>query len=536
LLINFASLSLLEAQNLPGLCATDALHQSLLKNNPTYAKKYAENKQKIYQYLKEQFSQKKPSSNNLSQKGEKDQDKPLYTIPVVIHIIHNDENMIGMGNIPDKDVILGIEDLNKAFRHKAPYDGELGVDVEIEFVLAKQDPEGNPTNGIIRKKSGATNHIYPNTITLARLSSWDSKRYLNIWLVSTIRNPSDNLEYGGYAYFSSSHGEFTDGVVCVARAFGSGVPFSTLQIHEVGHYFDLHHTFNGGCINKNCLNDGDMVCDTPPHTPSFQDCSASVNTCQTDEDDTSESNPFRPVALGGLGDQNDMHQNYMDYSNVYCKNAFTQGQKERMLATLTGPRASLLNSKGSIPPTILNAEQLQTTISEDNFIVKIDWQFKNPHNYQKFIIQRSSNNENFVEIATITNIMSKQSFQFFDDLGRDKSLLKWYYRIKMVDFVDKLAFSPLVSVEIVPDKPLYIFPQPVKSGENLSIAFYQPNKSKKISIQLLNMWGRQLFNYSYIIYQDVAQYDLITNHLRAGIYILKIFYEDKWIIKRIRID
>src|SRR5690606_7212225 len=73
-------------------------------------------------------------------------------------------------------------------------------------------------------------------------------------------------------------------------------------------------------------------------------CNQTANSCSTDEDDTSVNNPFRPVAMGGLGGQNDMIENYMDYGYQSCQDRFTEGQKDRMRAALTGIRSSLLSS------------------------------------------------------------------------------------------------------------------------------------------------------------------------------------------------
>ena len=54
--------------------------------------------------------------------------------------------------------------------------------------------------------------------------------------------------------------------------------------------------------------------------------------------------------MGGLGDQPDMKENYMDYSRFECYDRFTQGQKERMLSVAETIRSSLLNSPACIDP------------------------------------------------------------------------------------------------------------------------------------------------------------------------------------------
>ncbi|MBK9336161.1 MAG: hypothetical protein IPM98_06075 [Lewinellaceae bacterium] len=115
--------------------------------------------------------------------------------------------------------------------------------------------------------------------------------------------------------------------------------------HEVGHYFSLNHTFEGGCPNGNCLTNGDLVCDTPPKaTPGLTGtCANPGNSCITDEDDTSMSNPYRSVALGGMGDQPDMLANYLDYTGS-CWDSYTQGQKVRMRSSIDAYREEIKNN------------------------------------------------------------------------------------------------------------------------------------------------------------------------------------------------
>ncbi len=77
----------------------------------------------------------------------------VYRIPVV-HVIHNGEAVGSGSNISAVQIQSQIEVLNEDFRRKAGTPGwndhPRGADVRIEFVLAKRDPNGNPTTGIVR--------------------------------------------------------------------------------------------------------------------------------------------------------------------------------------------------------------------------------------------------------------------------------------------------------------------------------------------------------------------------------------------------
>jgi gliding motility-associated-like protein len=287
-----------------------------------------------------------------------------YTIPVVVHIIHNN----GTENISDAQILTGMQQLNDAFNNSGVYNTVLGVSTGIQFCLAKQDEFGNASSGITRTQSTLTDILSPSQdLALKNIIRWDPEKYLNIWVVKEVTSEASGPGVAGYAYFPYSHGTDVDGVVCEANYFGSSSDNSKILIHELGHYLGLYHTFEGACTNTNCLTDGDKVCDTPPDASSSPAlCAAQINTCSNDADDHSVNNPFRPVSLGGLGDQSDMINNYMDYGSTMCQVVFSNGQKERMVTALTTLRASLLESNACID---LCPNPIQISFTPDDTIV-----------------------------------------------------------------------------------------------------------------------------------------------------------------------
>ena len=297
-----------------------------------------------------------------------------YSIPVVVHIIHQN----GSENISDAQVLAGIQHLNDAYANAGVFNTTKGIETGIQFCLAKQDEYGIASSGITRTVSSLTNMLSPSQdLALKNLIRWDPTKYVNIWLVNEITSESSGPSVAGYAYFPSAHGSSVDGVVNEARYFGSSPDNSKIHIHELGHYLGLYHTFEGACTNNDCLTDGDQVCDTPPDASVEPvDCNTPPNSCTTDSDDPSTHNPFRAVSLGGSGDQPDMISNYMDYGYNECRTAITEGQKERMISSLTLIRNSLLQSKGC-KDICTSPIQLSFSVSNTSLLVGTNVQFTN---------------------------------------------------------------------------------------------------------------------------------------------------------------
>ena len=271
--------------------------------------------------------------------------KSAYTIPVVVHIIHQN----GPENLSDTEVNAAISSINEGLSNEGPFEFDGNEVVPIQLCMATRAPDGSPTSGIQRVSSSLTDvEMGVNSGDMKLLSHWDSRSYLNVWLVRSVKSGGSNT-IAGYATLPSSHGAFNDGITMRYDRFS----WTDIQVflHEFGHYMGLYHTFQGGCKNDNCLEDGDKVCDTPPDGSSgIVGCGMRANTCNTDEDDRSTNNPFRPVSQGGLGDQNDPTNNNMDYWVGSCPHYFTSGQVDRMIFFMEEVRKSLETSKGCLMP------------------------------------------------------------------------------------------------------------------------------------------------------------------------------------------
>ncbi len=432
-LLQLLSTSVLTAQSTE--CGTDKLHEDLLLSDSMYKVKFLEKELNYREYMQ-----------SLSE-GENPADSGYFTdvniIPVVVHIIHQGE-AIGVGsNIADSYVFNAIETLNQRFN------GSLGSgpDIGIQFCLVQRDPSGNLTNGIDRLNGNIFENYVDNGINyydgdgcdgasytdIASFCQWDRTKYYNIYVVNTI---DCGTGPAAFAYYPSNYDNESDGTYIRYTSFIAAL--GTTLSHEIGHAFNLPHTFSGDggglyCpIDTNCLLNGDFVCDTPPHKST--DCGL-TNPC-------SDVEPF-----------SNSKNNYMSYCP--SKVLFTEGQKERMLFSLSINSRSTLLSHSWVcdPPTdidlILNTTQNIPFINESCDQIHLIVENNCDSVITSFEIHASSNGTSIYSHNYITNLLPGASMNLSIPItiSADDSIIHVYcFNPNLIGIYDK---DPLNDLEIL---------------------------------------------------------------------------------------
>jgi len=300
-------------------------------------------------YLQKQFAENPGSQQQFiehtiragsGQFGSQDRTDPII-IPVVVHVIHDN----GVGNISYDQIQSGIDQLNEDFSRQNPdtIDTRNTVDapfwpisanIDIQFALAKLDPNGNCTNGVERRNSPAGTYNATDDskhYATGGLDGWDYSMYLNVWVVNTIESDGTGGITLGYAAFPQFAND-DYGLLIRHDSYGTmgtGSGDRTLT-HEIGHCLGLLHTFQGpffgtgtGCHTTDCASNGDFCCDTPPATEAHWSCPPSHNSCTS-----TPTNDFFGF------DAYDQWENYMSYAP--CQNMFSEGQKAIIIGNLNG--------------------------------------------------------------------------------------------------------------------------------------------------------------------------------------------------------
>lgn len=254
--------------------------------------------------------------------------RAVKVLPTVVHVIYGNSTE----NISDARINDFINAINQAFNQqnnqtgvRAQFQGVIG-NPQVQFCLAKTDPNGQPTTGIVRKSTTLASFPQDNTQTgdapIKKLPNgsptWNPEKYVNIWIVD-IGWLANGGGVAGYAYLPNSFsltGSFgyLDGlVVDVNATFNQSLQGDySIGIHELGHYLGLPHPFSNG----SCNTDADGFTDTPKtnsSTPRQGNCNNTVTKC---------SNTVQT-------------ENFMDYA-INCHKMFTL-QQSAFINTVLNP-------------------------------------------------------------------------------------------------------------------------------------------------------------------------------------------------------
>ncbi|HRI00973.1 MAG TPA: zinc-dependent metalloprotease [Saprospiraceae bacterium] len=297
-------------------------------------------------------------------------------IQVVFHVVFLNEDE----NVSAAELYSQLEILNDHFhRRNAKLDihipeefRSVAASPNINFCLAKKDPSGQNTTGVIRVKTNVENTgcrknsktFFAMKTSLGGSDLWDPKRYLNIFV-------AQRKDCGfAQAVFPEQATDEMDGIIIDPKYFGfktDNRPFhlGMTLVHEMGHYLGLKHLATG----NNCNSD-DGINDTPSQVGNYFGCPSYPQfSCNT-------SNQF---------------MNYMSLVDDACMKMFTHGQVERMREVISNQRAGI-----SFPCDTMES------VNTDYFLYG---------NSQQWVIQQRENKEFDGELELYNSLGQKIHFR-----------------------------------------------------------------------------------------------------------------------------
>lgn len=325
---------------------------------------------------------------------------PIFTIPVIVHVIVPNNEAVGtMFNPTDIQIQNWLEDCNKIFattfggNFYAEGSGALdGNVIPFRLALAKRNTSCNNITGVERYYS--TDVLLPNYTTFglntttnpasgpsadvvkAFAPHWSEATFFNIYIISGFDgsfNSGSTGFAGGPTYNNSGYDAFiASRLVSTSNNFNNSI-----LPHEMAHALGINHVFGNydfatyPCpvveTNANCLDVNDNVCDTSPVKPYLNPMP-----------DNTIINPCTNLNFDGT------QYNIMGYNDG---RKFTAGQRERALTMFLTNRESLTRSTVAdnvVGPALqTNACTVTSTIANTN-------QWKGPTLVQVGDIKNSS--------------------------------------------------------------------------------------------------------------------------------------------------
>jgi hypothetical protein len=311
----------------PDRCGSMDLLQQKFKEHPALKARFEAREKQLRQMVAERVQA--GNTGNL-------RDQALLTVPVIFHIV-----LTNPSAVTDAQIKAQMDTLNKDYAGingdtvhiLSAFKSRFGV-ANIQFALATQTPDGEPTTGIERYITTQSDFSVFSTnvkhVSSGGADAWNTDNYLNIWIcqlsggylgLGTFPNDGDSANQGLMIdYRSIPGGSYTN--------YNGG---KTLT-HEIGHYFNLYHTWGddgGACTGTDYVND----------TPNQADYTSG---CPSGE----KTDACSPVSPGVL------YQDYMDYSYDNCLVMFTTEQAARMQAAVSTYRTALFTSPGLQAPVV----------------------------------------------------------------------------------------------------------------------------------------------------------------------------------------
>ncbi len=331
-------------------------------------------------------------------------------------------------------------------------------------------------------------HEIPNTINLFFVNNSTVNGSL-LTSYAKLPNPTSVTKLSSYR------------IVMTALSLGGyGDLKNPVLAHEIGHFFSLHHPFDaiGGKelvkrgTGSNCENTGDLLCDTPAD-PYNEVSNADKLLCELPPNyKDANGDVYKPDLT-----------NIMTYYSNYCKNGFTAGQYERILAGLALRRTSATLGKFDAldtqvtPPTITAINNYEGGVMQ--LFIK-----DNSSNETGFIIERANSVDGeFVAIGGIP----ENATVFTDELVGFDNLTNrtFFYRIRASN--SKTGYSNVFE-KTTRTKYNCIPAVNIKCGETNANMVFRSVKAAGSTLDETYAPCRSVANYSYL---NTKEYAFQTN-------------------------
>ena len=166
--------------------------------------------------------------------------------------------------------------------------------------------------------------------------------------------------------------------------------------------------------------------------------------------------------------------------------------------------------------------------------VSLNWIVIASKEVDRFEVERSTDNRNFIKTGTVTQLVKlneQQSFSFMDDVtGVNKDII--YYRIKVIGKAGEIQYSNILVIRRQQTQTqLTIIPNP--ANDYVSISFFA-QKESEITIRLIDNVGKMVLKQNQQVNKGSNTLQLAgLSKYSNGVYMLQLFVNDEVITQKL---
>jgi len=154
-------------------------------------------------------------------------------------------------------------------------------------------------------------------------------------------------------------------------------------------------------------------------------------------------------------------------------------------------------------------------------VVYIDWATATETNNAFFTIERTSDGETYIPIATVKGAGTSSELKNYSAIDSSPYEGTAYYRIKQTDFDGNYTYSYIVPVTTISANKLKLFPNPASSSVNLS--YYSSSAGTYSNIYVFDNTGREIASYNTTSnYSGENAYKFDISGFAPGMYFVKL--------------
>ncbi len=158
--------------------------------------------------------------------------------------------------------------------------------------------------------------------------------------------------------------------------------------------------------------------------------------------------------------------------------------------------------------------------------VVLNWEVNNEINFKEYVVERSTNANDFAAIASVVATGSK-IYTFSDDATSIKGR-RVYYRLKKVDKDGSFTYSEVFSVHIPLNIVFSVYPNPAKESIQLQI---NNNTNTTLQVIVVDMVGKILINKLFTSNNGLVK--ISTSNLTNGTYMIKAIVAGEQYLKKV---